>query len=60
MKTINNIGTYLLVVVLFSIFTLGVTGGLSTDFSGNDILVVHSIVISFWGLIWLPLLKMGR
>ena len=60
MKTINNISTYLLVVVLFSIFTLGVTGGLSMDFSGNDILVVHSIVISFWGLIWLPLLRMGR
>ena len=51
MKTIRNISLYILVVVLFTVFTTSITGG----FSYEDNLTMY-ICGSFWGIIWIPVL----
>ena len=51
MKTLKNISLYILIVLLFTVFTTGITGGLSH----GDSLTLY-ICGSFWGIIWMPVL----
>ncbi len=51
MKTLKNIPLYLLIVILFTVFTVGISGG----FSQEDNLAFY-ICGSFWGIIWMPVL----
>ena len=51
MKNLKNISLYIIIVVLFTVFTAGITGGLSHE----DNLTTY-ICGSFWGIIWFPVL----
>ena len=49
----NNIVLYIFVTLLFTIFTLGVGGGITSEGVDNTSLC---IIGSFWGIIWLFIL----
>ena len=52
MKNLKNILLYILIVILFTIFTVGIGGGFSSPESN----LAAYICGSFWGIIWLPVL----
>ena len=51
MKNLKNISLYAFIVFLFTVFTVGISGG----FSQEDNLAFY-ICGSFWGIIWMPVL----
>ena len=52
-QIIRNVILYTFISLLFTIFTLGVGGGITSEGIDSAALCV---VGSFWGIIWLPVL----